>query len=104
MIVLLIVGLVIGAGVGWFAKPAPPLEGVSEEVHNTVVNERDSLLTQVEELQRDLEDLTRAQKVKAAFIYVGPIGDYGWSHAHDEGRLYVESKFPWLETAYSESA
>ena len=41
--------------------------------------------------------------MKAAFIYVGPIGDYGWSHAHDQGRLYVESKFPWLETAYSES-
>ncbi|MBC7232185.1 MAG: BMP family ABC transporter substrate-binding protein [Chloroflexi bacterium] len=43
------------------------------------------------------------RKLKAGFIYVGPIGDYGWSHAHNEGRLYVENKFPWLETIYAEA-
>ena len=43
------------------------------------------------------------KKLKAGFIYVGPIGDYGWSHAHDVGRKYAESKFPWLETVYVES-
>ncbi|MFQ6014543.1 MAG: BMP family ABC transporter substrate-binding protein [Anaerolineae bacterium] len=37
------------------------------------------------------------EKLKAAWIYVGPIGDYGWSHAHEQGRLYVQEKFPWLE-------
>lgn len=41
--------------------------------------------------------------LKAGFIYVGPIGDYGWSHAHDQGRLYVEDKYDWLETVYLES-
>lgn len=41
--------------------------------------------------------------LKAGFIYVGPIGDYGWSHAHDQGRLYVENKYDWLETVYLES-
>lgn len=43
------------------------------------------------------------KKIKAGFVYVGPIGDYGFSKAHDEGRLYVEEKFPWLETVYVES-
>ena len=43
------------------------------------------------------------KKLKAAWIYVGPIGDYGWSHAHDVGRRYVEEKFPWLETVYAEA-
>ncbi|MFQ6000343.1 MAG: BMP family ABC transporter substrate-binding protein [Anaerolineae bacterium] len=43
------------------------------------------------------------KKLKAAWIYVGPIGDYGWTHAHDVGRRYVEDKFPWLETVYAES-
>ena len=52
--------------------------------------------------------LDRAQEVvppriKAAFIYVGPIGDYGWSHGHDTGRRVVDEKFPWLETVYAES-
>ncbi len=41
--------------------------------------------------------------IKAGFIYVGPIGDYGWSHAHDLGRIYVDEKFGWLETVYVES-
>ena len=27
---------------------------------------------------------------KAAWIYVGPHNDHGWSQAHDEGRLYVQ--------------
>lgn len=42
-------------------------------------------------------------KLKAGFIYVGPVGDYGWSHAHDLGRKYAEKQFPWLETVIVES-
>jgi len=44
-----------------------------------------------------------AEKLKACFIYVGPIGDIGWTNAHDVGRLYVDNKYDWLETAYAES-
>ena len=43
------------------------------------------------------------KKMKAGFIYVGPVGDYGWSHAHDLGRKAAEEKFDWLETVYVES-
>jgi basic membrane protein A len=46
---------------------------------------------------------TEAKKIKAGFIYVGPVGDFGFSHAHDVGRKYVEQKLPWLETVYVES-
>ena len=41
--------------------------------------------------------------IKAGFIYVGPIGDYGWTHAHDEGRTIVDAKYDWLDTVYIES-
>ena len=41
--------------------------------------------------------------LKAGFIYVGPIGDYGWTHAHDAARKLVDQAFPWLETTYVES-
>jgi simple sugar transport system substrate-binding protein len=41
--------------------------------------------------------------MKVGFIYVGPIGDYGWTYAHDEARLAVEAAFPWVETVYVES-
>ena len=42
-------------------------------------------------------------KIKAGFIYVGPIGDYGWTNAHDAGRVIVDDKYDWLETVYVES-
>ena len=43
------------------------------------------------------------KKMKAGFIYVGPVGDYGWSHAHDVGRKFAMEKLPWLETVIVES-
>jgi simple sugar transport system substrate-binding protein len=43
------------------------------------------------------------QKLKAGFIYVGPIGDYGWTNAHDQARKLTMQKYPWLETMYVES-
>ncbi|TBW37237.1 BMP family ABC transporter substrate-binding protein [Siculibacillus lacustris] len=31
-----------------------------------------------------------ADKLKAAWVYVGPVGDFGYSYQHDQGRLAVE--------------
>jgi len=31
-------------------------------------------------------EATAQQKMKVGFIYVGPVGDFGWSYQHDEGR------------------
>lgn len=41
--------------------------------------------------------------LKVGFIYVGPVGDYGWSHAHDVARQILVNEFPWLTTVYVES-
>jgi simple sugar transport system substrate-binding protein len=35
----------------------------------------------------------KPEPIKAAWIYVGPVGDAGWSFAHDLGRKAVEAKF-----------
>ncbi|APC09172.1 BMP family ABC transporter substrate-binding protein [Neomoorella thermoacetica] len=43
------------------------------------------------------------QKMKVAFVYVGPVGDAGWSWAHDQGRKYLAEKLPWVETTYMEN-
>jgi simple sugar transport system substrate-binding protein len=48
----------------------------------------------------------RAQEgpLKVGFIYVGPIGDGGWTYQHDQGRLAVEEHFgDAVETVYQES-
>lgn len=43
-------------------------------------------------------------KVKAGFIYVGPIGDGGWTHEHNQGRLAVEAEFgDKVETIFQEN-
>ena len=42
-------------------------------------------------------------KIKAGFVYVGPIGDFGWSYAHDQARRIVDDTYPWLETVYVEA-
>src|SRR5438093_9278002 len=40
---------------------------------------------------------------KAAWIYVGPHNDNGWSQAHDQGRLYVQKQLgSKVETTYKE--
>lgn len=42
--------------------------------------------------------------IKAAWIYVGPITDHGWTQAHDEGRKYVEQQLgSAVQTTYKEN-
>ncbi len=50
------------------------------------------------------EEAAMAEPFKIAFVYVAPIGDLGWTFAHDEGRLQVEEQFgDAVETVYIEN-
>ncbi|WP_109312435.1 BMP family ABC transporter substrate-binding protein [Ruegeria sp. AU67] len=43
-------------------------------------------------------------KTKVGFVYVGPVGDGGWTYEHDKGRLAVEKEFgDKVETVFVES-
>ncbi|NWJ48241.1 MAG: BMP family ABC transporter substrate-binding protein [Chloroflexi bacterium] len=42
-------------------------------------------------------------KFKVAFVYVGPVGDGGWTYAHDQGRKYLEQNVPNVETTFIEN-
>ncbi|WP_111731729.1 BMP family ABC transporter substrate-binding protein [Roseovarius amoyensis] len=45
-----------------------------------------------------------AEKTRVGFIYVGPVGDGGWTYEHDRGRQAVEAEFgDAVETVYRES-
>ncbi|MFA5122280.1 BMP family ABC transporter substrate-binding protein [Zavarzinia sp.] len=45
-----------------------------------------------------------ADPLKIGFIYVGPVGDFGWTHGHDMGRKAVEAKFgDAVKTTYVEN-
>ena len=43
-------------------------------------------------------------KTKVGFVFVGPVGDGGWTYEHNKGRLAVEAEFgDKVETVYQES-
>ncbi|KUO61942.1 MAG: hypothetical protein APF84_04730 [Gracilibacter sp. BRH_c7a] len=42
------------------------------------------------------------EKLKVGFIYIGPVGDAGWTYAHDQGRQYLEKELD-VETIIQES-
>ncbi len=43
---------------------------------------------------------TSGRKIRALWIYVGPITDLGWTRAHHDGKENVDRMFPWLETVH----
>ena len=44
------------------------------------------------------------KKLKIGFIYVGPVGDFGWSYQHDQGRKAIEKELgARVETTFVES-
>jgi basic membrane protein A len=43
------------------------------------------------------------EKLKVGFVYVGPVGDAGWTYAHDLGRKYLEAHDSNVQTAAVES-
>jgi simple sugar transport system substrate-binding protein len=51
-----------------------------------------------------LSGATAADKLKVGFIYLGPVGDLGWTYQHDLGRLAMVKEFgDKVETTYLEN-
>jgi basic membrane protein A len=70
-------------------KPADQSKKVEE-----LTKENAALKEKVAELTRKIEEVPAKAKVKAlkvGFVYVSPIGDAGWSYAHDQGRRFIDS-------------
>ena len=42
------------------------------------------------------------EDIKVGFVYIGAIGDEGWTDSHNDGRLYLEEELG-VETAYMEN-
>ena len=36
---------------------------------------------------------TAMAQTKVGFVYIGPVGDHGWTYQHDQGRKAVEKAF-----------
>ncbi len=42
-------------------------------------------------------------KIKAGFIYINEINDFGWTYAHEAGRIYLQNKLKNIDTIYKEN-
>ena len=81
-------GVAVGAGIGYLAAP----KGSTTTITSTTT--ASTTVTQTS---------PSTQRLTAGFIYVGPVGDYGWTYAHDKGREYAKNKLAWLDTKTVES-
>ncbi|MBV7334076.1 BMP family ABC transporter substrate-binding protein [Chloroflexi bacterium TSY] len=90
---LLIFALVLAA------CPAPTAETSSSEESSTTPSDSGASGSggiQIPEIEDGMFNV--------AFVYVGPIGDGGWTYAHNEGQLYLEETLSdQVHTAYIES-
>ncbi len=46
--------------------------------------------------------IASAEETKVGFVYVGPVGDHGWSYQHDQGRKQLEKNLG-VKTTFVES-
>ena len=70
-----------------------------------LAEENSALKQQIADLTQKLETVEMAKPAKemqVGFVYVSPIGDAGWSYAHDKGRLYIDA-MDGVTTSYVES-
>ncbi|MCK6551604.1 BMP family ABC transporter substrate-binding protein [Myxococcota bacterium] len=42
-------------------------------------------------------------ELRVGFLYVGPVGDHGWTLTHDESRRYVDETLPYVSTRFAPS-
>jgi len=92
---LLIIILAISA----CAAPAAPGDSATDSAGDTETSASESDGGGAVQMP-EIED----GKYNVAFVYVGPIGDGGWTYAHNEGRVYLEETLgDAVHTSYLES-
>ena len=116
---------VIGGVAGYLAgSGAAPAKTVTETVTQTTTKEvgaatvtttvtqaggittvtQPGAATTVTETKEVTKTVTAGAKpLKVGYIYVGPVGDFGWTYAHDRGRKWADEKFGNVESSYIES-
>jgi simple sugar transport system substrate-binding protein len=65
---------------------------------------RKTLLAAAALLAGSLTAASAADKLKVGFIYVGPVGDFGWTYQHEQGRQeLIKALGDKIETTYLEN-
>ena len=89
-------GAIIGGIAGYLGGQATaPTREVTRTVTTTVAGPAQTVTKTVEK--------PVTEKVKAGYVYVGPVGDFGWTYSHDLGRKWADARLANVESTYIES-
>ena len=92
----------ISVGFFMFSCAEKPDEDLKKQIEQ-LKKENEELKKRISELEEENAELkAKVKEVQVGFVYVSPIGDAGWSYAHNQGRLMVES-MEGVTTSYVES-
>ncbi|MET1101656.1 MAG: BMP family ABC transporter substrate-binding protein [Pyrodictiaceae archaeon] len=92
-----VAGLAIGSAATYVAvAPRGPSGSATQTATRTVTATRTKTVTVTATAAKG------QAKIKALWVYIGPIGDYGWTHAHHVGKENVDKMFGWLTTRHLE--
>lgn len=99
MLIMMIMVLSLAACGGTTDK-----ESTTEKETGTKTTEVTTETEETEETTADteVEDAMNAEDVTVGFIFVGPVGDGGWSTTHNEGRLELEEELG-VKTLFKEN-
>ena len=110
LVMALVLGLVLaacgGAAVEEGAAPVEEEPAAEEEAAAPAEEAAEGETLTVSGFDGEMEvtiPTTEEGMTNVAFVYVGPIGDGGWTYAHNQGRLYLEENMDNVHTAYLES-
>jgi basic membrane protein A and related proteins len=101
---LLLVGILVLSACAPTAAPAGTAAETPAETEGTEAAEAPAAAAPAADASSIQIPEIAEGKFNVAFVYVGPIGDGGWTYAHNEGRLYLENELgDAVHTAYLET-
>jgi len=93
-IIAVIILILVAAAGGYFAgQSTVPTTGTTTTVTERITETVTQAVTQTAPVKKP---------ISAAFIYIGPVGDTGWTWNHDQARKLLEAEFG-ITIPYSES-
>lgn len=105
LLVGLVIAIIVVGIIGYYlGSMAAPVRTIPLMQTTTVTQAAQTITYTITKTETAAPIYTPPERIKAGFIYVGPIGDYGWTFMHDLGRKVVAELYKdWLDTTYYES-
>ena len=101
LIILLVLVMVASLALAGCGGIEDAIEGAVEDAMEEVADAAEEVADDIAEEVQEVEEAVSTKDIKVGFIYIGPVGDGGFTYMHDQGRQEVEAMG--VETLYLEN-